>query len=94
VAAQAAIRKNPSLRSDGDLINAVIDSLASDKSYDRSQSFLRGLGASATPFVKEAAHHHANGKVRARAAEVLEGAGGGRSSSGSNSHSSSSIFKR
>ena len=92
--AQSAIRKNPALRSDGDLINAVIESLASDKTFDRSEAFLRGLGSAATPFLKEAAHHHASAKVRQRAAEVLQGAGGGRSAFGSSSHSSSSLFRR
>jgi hypothetical protein len=96
-AAHAAIHKNPTLKSDGDLIKAVIDSLASDKSYERSQSFLRGLGGAATPFLKEAARHHGNPKVRQRAAEILDGNGGGRSvfgSSSSRSSSSGSLFKR
>jgi hypothetical protein len=92
--AQSAIRKNPALRSDGDLVNAVIDSLGSDKTYDRSQAFLRGLGSAATPFLKEAAHHHASAKVRQRAAEVLQSSGGGRSAFGSSAGSSSSLFRR
>jgi len=93
-AAQNAIRKNPALKSDGDLVNAVIESLASDKTYDRSQAFLRGLGPAATPFLKDAAHRNPNAKVRERAAEVLQGAGGQRSAFGSSSHSSSSLFHR
>ncbi len=96
--AQSAIRKNPALKGDGDLVNAVIESLASDKTYDRSQAFLRGLGPAATPFLKEAAHRNPSAKVRERAAEVLQGAGAGgggaRSAFGSSQHSSSSLFHR
>jgi tetratricopeptide (TPR) repeat protein len=92
--AQSAIRKNPALRSDGDLVNAVIESLASDKTYDRSQAFLRGLGHAATPFLKEAASHNPSAKVRQRAAEILQGAGGSRSAFGSSQPSSSSLFHR
>jgi len=93
-AAQGAVRKNPALKGDGDLVNAVIESLSSDNSYDRSQAFLRGLGGPATPFVKEAARHHASAKVRQRAAEVLQGSGGTRSAFGSTSRPSSSVFHR
>jgi len=92
--AQSAIHKNPALRSDGDLVNAVIESLASDKTYDRSQAFLRSLGPAATPFLKEAARHNPSAKVRERAAEVLQGQGGSRSAFGSSSHPSSSLFHR
>ncbi len=96
--AQSAIRKNPALKSDGDLVNAVIESLASDKTYDRSQAFLRSLGPAATPFLKEAARRNPSAKVRERAADVLQGAGAGgggaRSASGSSQHSSSSLFHR
>lgn len=91
-AAQEAVRKNPALKSDGDLIRGAIRSLASDRGYPRSQAFLRGLGAPAQPFIKEASHRDANPKVRERAAELL---GGSRSwGPGSRAHSSSSIFKR
>jgi serine/threonine-protein kinase len=93
-AAQSAVRKNPALKGDGDLVNAVIESLANDNSYDRSQAFLRGLGSAAAPFVKEAARHHASAKVRQRAAEVLQGSGGTRSAFGSTSRPSSSLFRR
>jgi hypothetical protein len=93
-AAQTAIRKNPALKSDGDLVNAVIESLASDKTYDRSQAFLRGLGPAATPFLKEAAQRNPSAKVRERAAEILQGGGGQRSAFGSSQHSSSSLFHR
>jgi tetratricopeptide (TPR) repeat protein len=93
-AAQSAVRKNPALKGDADLVNAVIQSLASDKTYDRSQAFLRGLGSAATPLVKEAAQHHDSAKVRQRAAEVLQGSGGTRSAFGSTPKSSSSVFHR
>jgi thioredoxin-like negative regulator of GroEL len=98
-AAQTAIHKNPSLKTDGDLINAAIGGLASDKAYDRAEAFLRGLGAAAVPFLREAAHHHPVAKVRERAAELLQGVGSGggfsRSASASPSRSSGSgMFSR
>jgi hypothetical protein len=98
-AAQLAVRKSPALKSDGDLIKGAIASLASDHGYERSQGFLRGLGASAVPFIKDAARHDANPRVRERAAEILNSGdrGGGRgwsSRSSSSSSSSSSMFRR
>src|SRR6185312_13505666 len=82
--AQSAVRNNPSFRTDGDLIRGVIRSLANDRGYERSQSFLRGLGPGATPYLKEAARRDPNARVRERAAELLNGGrgGGGRSSAG------------
>ncbi len=84
-AAQIAVRKNPAFKSDPDLIKGAIRSLVSDRGYDRSQAFLRGLGQPAVPFIKEAAAHDSSPKVRERAGELLGGGrgwGGGRSSSG------------
>jgi serine/threonine-protein kinase len=91
-AAQAAIRLNPALKSDGDLIRGAIRSLVSDRGYEKSQAFLRGLGPSATPFIKEAARRDPSPKVRGRAAELLEG--GGRGWGGGSRQASSSLFKR
>jgi hypothetical protein len=86
-AAQIAVRKNPALKADPDLIKGVIRSLVSDRGYDRSQALLRSLGQPAMPFIKEAAAHDGSPKVRERAAELLGGSGGrgwgSRSSSGS-----------
>ena len=85
-AAQIAVRKNPALKSDADLIKGAIRSLVSDRGYDRSQAFLRSLGQPATPFIKEAAARDPSPKVRERAAELLSGSGrgwGSRPSSGS-----------
>ena len=76
--AQTAVRKNPGFRTDGDLIRGVIRSLANDRGYERSQSFLRGLGPAATPYLKEAARHDPNARVRERAAELLGRGGGAR----------------
>jgi serine/threonine-protein kinase len=90
-AAQIAVRKNPTLRSDPDLIKGTIKSLVSDRGYERSQSFLRGMGAAATPFIKTAAQSDPSPKVRERAAELLNGGGRGWPSRGS---SSSSMFRR
>ena len=92
-AAQTAIRLNPELKTDGDLIRGAIRSLASDRGYERSQAFLRGLGAPATPFVKEAAHRDPNPKIRQRAAELLEG-GGAVVRWGGARQANSSVFKR
>ena len=102
-AAQVAIRKNPALKADPDLIKAVIRSLVADRSYDKSQGLLRNMGPAATPFIKEAAQHDESPKVRERAADLLGSGGRSRESfwgssgssargdrSGSSSHSSSS----
>ncbi len=59
-AAQTAVRLSPELKTDGDLIRGAIRSLASDRGYQRSQTFLRSLGAPAVPFIKEAARRDAN----------------------------------
>jgi hypothetical protein len=92
-AAQVAVRKNPAFKSDPDLIKAAIASLAGDRSYEKAQGFLRSLGAPATPFIREAARHDPNPRVRERAEELLQG--GGRSAWGSSSHSSGgSVFRR
>ncbi len=94
-AAQIAVRKDPGLKADADLIRDAIAALAGDQNYERAQAFLRSLGATATPFVKEAARHDPNPKIRERAAELLEG--GGRSPFGwssSRSSSSGSAFHR
>jgi len=87
-----AVRKNPSLKSDPDLIKGAIRSLVSDRGYDRSQAFLRSLGQPAMPFIKEAAAHDASPKVRERAAELIGSSGrgwGSRPASGGGS-----IFRR
>ena len=76
-AAQMAVRKNPALKADPDLIKGAIRSLVSDRGYDRSQAFLRSLGQPATPFIKEAAARDPSPKVRERAAELLGGSGRG-----------------
>jgi serine/threonine-protein kinase len=95
-AAQFAARKNPTLKSDPDLIKDVIAALGSDAAADRAESFLRGAGSQATPFLKDAAHKDPNPRVRDRAAALLAERGGGRSawSSRSGSGSSSSMFHR
>jgi tetratricopeptide (TPR) repeat protein len=93
-AAQTAVRANPELKTDGDLIRGVIRSLASDRGYERSQSFLRGLGAPALPFIKEAARRDPNPRVRQRAAELLDGGRGGSMWSSGGRQTSSSMFKR
>ena len=76
-AAQMAVRKNPALKADPDLIKGAIRSLVSDRGYDRSQAFLRSLGQPAMPFIKEAAAHDGSPKVRERAAELLGSSGRG-----------------
>ena len=48
-AAQTAVRLNPALKTDGDLIRGAIRSLANDRGYEQSQAFLRGLGAAGDP---------------------------------------------
>jgi hypothetical protein len=80
--AQTAVRKNPSFRTDGDLIRGVIRSLVADRGYERSQAFLRGMGPAAVPYLKEAARRDPSSKVRERAAEILPGQRGATSRSG------------
>ncbi|HMF44798.1 MAG TPA: serine/threonine-protein kinase [Polyangia bacterium] len=89
-AAQIAVRKNPALKSDPDLIKGAIRSLASDRGYEKSQAFLRSLGPAATPFIKDAAAHDGSPKVRERAAELLSGGRGW----GSRPSSGGSVFRR
>jgi serine/threonine protein kinase len=91
-AAQIAVRKNPALKADPDLIKGAIRSLVSDRGYDRSQAFLRSLGSPAMPFIKEAAARDGSPKVRDRAAELLNG--GGRGWGSSRSSSSGTMFRR
>ena len=97
-AAQNAVRLNPELKTDGDLIRGVIRSLVSDRGYQRSQALLRSLGAPAVPFIKEAAHRDPNPRVRQRASELLDGGRGGNVGmsnwTGSGRQASSSVFKR
>ena len=72
-AAQQAVRKDPALKADPDLIKGTIRSLANDHGYERSQTFLRSLGQPATPFIREAAQRDGNPRVRERAADLLNG---------------------
>jgi len=91
-AATVAVRKNPTMKSDPDLIKDVIQSLASDATVERSDAFLRGAGAPARPFLKDAARHDANAKVRDRAAALL--ADNARPRAWSSSRSAPSVFHR
>jgi eukaryotic-like serine/threonine-protein kinase len=88
--AQVAMKKNPAFRTDGDLIRGAIRSLVSDPVTPRAQSFLRGLGPAAQPFLKEAARRDPSPKVRERAGELV---GGGHGWSGG-ARSSTGMFKR
>ena len=92
-AAQTAVRLNPELKTDGDLIRGAIRSLVSDRGYQRAQALLRSLGAPALPFIKEAARRDPDARVRQRASELLDGGRGGMSSWGGR-QASSSMFKR
>jgi hypothetical protein len=91
-AAQAAVRKNAALKSDPDLVRDEIQALASDQAYERAEAQLRGAGAAATPFLKEAARRDPNPRVRDRAAAILGGET--RSAWGRSSHASGSVFHR
>ncbi len=93
-AAQTAVRLNPELKTDGDLIRGAIRSLVSDRGYQRAQSLLRSLGAPAMPFIKEAARRDPDPRVRQRASEILDGGRGGSSWSVGGRQASSSVFKR
>jgi eukaryotic-like serine/threonine-protein kinase len=88
--ATLAIKKNRAFRTDGDLIRGAIAALVSDAAYPRAQAFLRGLGAAAVPFLKDAARRDPSPRVRERAGELLGGGHGGSHVS----RSSSGMFKR
>jgi len=90
-AAQIAVKKNPALKGDPDLIKGAIRSLVSDRVYEKSQAFLRSLGPAATPFIKDAAAHDGSPKVRERASELLGSGGRGW---GSHPSSGGSVFHR
>jgi serine/threonine-protein kinase len=92
-AAQVAVRRDPALKSDPDLVKDVIGALASDPVAERAETFLRNAGPQATPFLKDAAHRDPNPRVRDRAASLLAERGG-RSSWSSRSSSSGSMFHR
>jgi eukaryotic-like serine/threonine-protein kinase len=95
--ARLAAERDARLRGDERLVKNLIRSLGSDRSYDRSADVLRGFGAPAVPFLKEAAAHDKNPVVRQRAADILQvksrvttrSGGGSRPASGSRS-----IFQR
>ena len=91
LAATAAVRENPSLKSDPDLIKDVIQSFVGDANVARSDAFLRGSGAAATPFLRDAARHDANAKIRTRATALLAESKAPRRWS---SRSTSSLFHR
>jgi hypothetical protein len=90
--AQTAVRKNPALKTDADLIRGVIRSLVTDHGYERSQAFLRGLGPAAVPYLKDAARRDPSPKVRERAAELLPGSRTGPSRA--TSRSGGGMFSR
>jgi eukaryotic-like serine/threonine-protein kinase len=69
--AHTAVRDDPKLKADPDLIKGVIQALGSDASADRAESLLRTMGQPSMPFVKDAARHDPNAKVRARAEALL-----------------------
>jgi hypothetical protein len=94
-AAHVATKHNPTLKSDPDLIKDVISALGNDAVAERAETFLRGAGPSATPFLKDAARKDPNPRVRDRAAEILASSGSGRSQGwSSRSSSSGSMFHR
>jgi hypothetical protein len=66
---RTAARLEPARRSDRTLLNPLIASLDTDSKGERA-AFLRELGSSARPALRDAARNHPNAKVRARAAEL------------------------
>ena len=88
-AAQAAIKRNPALKSDPDLIKDVIGAPRERHRLRARRGLSARRGGSATPFLKDAAHRDPNPRVRDRAAALL-----GSSSSSWSRSSSSSSFSR
>jgi hypothetical protein len=66
---RTAARLEPARKADRTLLNPLIASLDTDGKGERA-AFLRELGASARPALRDAARNHPNAKVRARAAEL------------------------
>jgi serine/threonine-protein kinase len=69
-----ALRLDPSLRSDPDLIKAVLRGFNTTPDVDdRIESFVReDLGGAARPYLEETARSHPNNQIRARAAAELK----------------------
>jgi serine/threonine-protein kinase len=68
---RAAIRNDKERRNDAAMIRLVIDSMESDRFATQAQDFLREIGSSAKPLVKEAGRSHRNARVRDRARDLL-----------------------
>jgi hypothetical protein len=68
-----AVRIDPSLKSDADLIKTVLRGFNTTPDVDdRIESFLReDIGAPARPYLEETAKSHPNKQIRARAAAEL-----------------------
>jgi hypothetical protein len=63
-----AIKLDPKLRSDPELLATVVRGFTTTPDYDyRLGGFLVELGPAAIPFLEDAAHGHANPEIRARA---------------------------
>jgi eukaryotic-like serine/threonine-protein kinase len=70
---RSAIRVNRAYRSRAIMINNVIRSLGSTKTYAKASYFLRkDVGGAAAPYLRKAAKSDKNSKVRARAALILK----------------------
>jgi hypothetical protein len=80
-AARIAGQRESRFRSDERLVRNLIHALGTDKGYERTEDVLHGFGASAFPFLQDAAAHDKNPQVRERATELLRGRGATRVSS-------------
>jgi serine/threonine-protein kinase len=69
---RTAVRLEPARKSDRTLLNPLIASLDTDTKGERA-AFLKELGPAARPALRQAARSHPNAKVRARAADLVDG---------------------
>ena len=70
--ARIAATEDPKYRSDERLVHNLIRALGSDRGSEKGEPVLKGFGAGAVPFLKDAAAHDPSRIVRQRAEEILD----------------------
>jgi len=70
--ARIAATEEPRYRSDERLVHNLIRALGSDRGSEKGEPVLKGFGAGALPFLKDAAAHDPSRIVRQRAEEILD----------------------
>jgi hypothetical protein len=70
--ARIAATEDPKYRSDERLVHNLIRALGSERGSEKGEPVLKGFGAGAVPFLKDAAAHDPSRIVRQRAEEILD----------------------